>query len=244
MTSNRLFRIIFALAALAAGAAMAQGGVCAGITEPVFDVALSLPVAGIMTSTHVKEGDFVRANDVILELDDRLETFEVDRRRFVMENCKADWESTKAVSDKTSSISRDELLKKETDYKVATAEYQMAMEALRRRQLIAPADGVITELKLHLGEACTAYQEVVRLVDTRKCYFESNVDAGLSTHLKVGQPVDLAIDDAGGEINIRAIIVFVSPVVDSASGLQRVKAVFDNTDGRVRPGLAGKMTLN
>jgi RND family efflux transporter MFP subunit len=225
-------------------AAAAEHGACAGITEPVFDVALSLPVAGIMTSRHFKEGDFVRANDVILELDERLEEFEVDRRRLVMENLKADWESTKSVFDKTSSISRDELLKKETDYKVAATEYQIAVEELRRRKLIAPAAGVITELNLHLGEACTAYQPVARLVDTRRCYFVSNIDAGLSAHLKVGQEVDLAIDDASAVIRIRATIVFVSPVVDSASGLQRVKAVFDNSDGRVRPGLAGKMDLN
>ena len=222
----------------------AEARVCAGITEPFVDVALSLPVAGIMAVVHLKEGDFVQANEVILELDERLEVLEVERRRIVMDNSKADWESTKVVFDKTSAISRDVLLKKEADYKVATTEYNVAVEELNRRRLVAPAAGVITELKLHPGEACTAFQPVARLVDTRKCYFECNIEAGLSADLQVGKKVQLLIDNGGTVIKIEASIIFVSPVVDSASGLQRVKAIFDNLDGRVRPGLAGKLILS
>lgn len=197
-----------------------------------------------MATARLKEGDFVQANEVILELDERLEALEVERRRIVMENSKADWESTKVVFDKTSAISRDVLLKKEADYKVATTEHHIAVEELNRRRLTAPAAGVITELKLHPGEACTAFQPVARLVDTRKCYFECNIDAGLSANLTVGQKVRLLIDNGGAPLDIEATIIFVSPVVDSASGLQRVRAIFDNVDGRVRPGLAGKLVFS
>jgi RND family efflux transporter MFP subunit len=214
---------------------------CNGVTEPVFDVALSLPVPGIITAQKFKEGDVVQTNDVILELDNRLEELDLDRRRLVMENRKADWEGTKTVFDKTGSISRDELLRKEADYKVAIAEYEISAEQLRRRHLLAPRSGVITELNLRVGEACTAYQPVVRVVDTRQCYFISNLEAKSATHLKTGQTVALEIEDENAPIKVRGKIVFVSPVVDSASGLQKIKVVFDNTDGKVRPGLAGKM---
>jgi hypothetical protein len=32
-------------------------------------------------------------------------------------------------------------------------------------------------------------------------------------------------------------------VVDSASGLAKVKALFENADGKIRPGLSAKMIL-
>ena len=214
---------------------------CKGVTEPVFDVTLSLPVAGIITTLRFKEGDFVQTNDVILELDHRLEEIEVDRRKCIMENHKADWESTRTVFDKSSSVSRDELLKKETDFKVALAEYEEAREQLRRRSLIAPGAGVITEIKLHEGEACAAYEPVVRVADTRKCYFVTNLEAGDPVRLKTGQKVVIEIENAAAPIKVNGEIVFVSPVVDSASGLQRIKAVFDNADGKVRPGLTGRV---
>ena len=38
-------------------------------------------------------------------------------------------------------------------------------------------------------------------------------------------------------------IIFVSPVVDPASGLLTVKAEFENADGSVRPGVAGSMVI-
>ena len=214
-----------------------------GITEPVFDVTLSLPAPGIISSLKFKEGDFVQTNDVILELDKRLEEIEVDRRKLIMENHKADWESTKTVFDKSASISHDELLKKEADYRVSLAEFDQANEQLRRRQLLAPGAGVICDVKLHVGEACAAYEPVVRVVDTRRCYFTCNIDSGASLGLKTGQKIQVEIENAGAPIKVEAQIIFISPVVDSASGLQRIKAVFDNTDGKIRPGLAGRVTL-
>ena len=44
-------------------------------------------------------------------------------------------------------------------------------------------------------------------------------------------------------IRIAGTVVFVSPVVDPASGLLEVKAEFDNKEGEVRPGIAGVMLL-
>jgi RND family efflux transporter MFP subunit len=234
---------LFVALVLALPVRAAEPKTSAGITEPVFDVELSLSVPGIVASRKVNEGDFVHANDVILELDQRLEELEVDRRRAVMDNHKADWESTKTVFEKSSSVSRDELLKKEADFKVSETEYQMAVEQLRRRKLIAPAAGVITELHMRVGESCTAYQPVARMVDTRRCYFISDMDSNLSAGLKTGQTVELEIDNAGTPVKVSGTIAFLSPVVDSASGLQKVKVVFDNANGRIRPGLAGKLLL-
>jgi membrane fusion protein (multidrug efflux system) len=232
-----------ALLIFAGAAPAAELPARAGITEPVFDVTLSLPVPGIITALKVKEGDLVQTNDLLLELDKRLEELEVARRKCTADNHKVDWESTRTVFEKSSSVSKDELLKKETDYLVSQAEYEQAREQLRRRILLAPGTGYITEIKLHEGEACAPYEAVIRLVDTRKCYFVSNLEAGDPTDLKPGQKLTIEIENPGAPLKVEGEIVFVSPVVDAASGLQRIKLRFDNTDGRVRPGLAGKVLL-
>jgi RND family efflux transporter MFP subunit len=212
-----------------------------GITEPVFDVVLSLPVPGIVASLPVHEGDFVQTNQLILELDSRLEELEVDRRKLVLDNRKADWESTRTVFEKSNSVSRDELLKKEADYKIAVAEYETAVEQLRRRRLVSPGAGVVAELKPHVGEACSAYEPVVRIVDIRHCYFVSNVEGQGSAHLKLNQKMALEIEDGESKIRMEGVIVFISPVVDSASGLQKIRVLFHNPDGKIRPGLAGRI---
>jgi RND family efflux transporter MFP subunit len=232
------------LAALGLARIMAaEPASCAGITEPVFDVNLSVSVPGIITVQAFKEGDFVNTNQVIVGLDSRLEEIEAARRKVIMDNRKADWESTRQVYEKTRSISKDELEKREMEYRVAAAEYEIAQEQLRKRQITSPGAGVIAELMLHPGEACQPYQTLVRLVDIRQCYFISNVEAKQATRLKRGQTVVLEIEDAAKPIRKSGEVVFLCPVVDQASGLQRVKVLFDNADGKVRPGLAGKMSF-
>ncbi len=233
--------VSLAAACAMAATAMAESSCGTGITEAVFDVTLSMPVPGIILTQPVKEGALVHTNEVILALDNRLEELEVERRKLVMENRKADWESTRTVSEKSSSVSRDELLKREAEYKVALTEYETAQEQLRRRHLLSPGEGVVAEVKLHVGEACAAYEPVVRVVDARRCYFISNVEARISSGLKVKQPVRLELEDGSSSLRVEARIVFISPVVDPASGLQKVKALFENADGKVRPGLMGKM---
>ena len=214
---------------------------CAGITEPFFDVTLSFPVPGILSRQGVEEGDAVNTNKVMLELDSWLEELEVERRKLVLLNRQEDFESTRVVFEKSSSVSRDELLKKEADFKIAAAEYETAVEQLKRRRLLSPGAGVVAELRLRLGEACSAYEPVVRVVDTRRCYFISNVDPRISKEFKVGDLVKLEIEDGAGAFKVSGTVVFVSPVVDSASGLQKVKVLFENLEGKVRPGVAGRI---
>ena len=55
-----------------------------GITEPFLDVTLNASVPGIISKRRFQEGDFVKAGDAIIELDQRLEELEVERRQLVV----------------------------------------------------------------------------------------------------------------------------------------------------------------
>lgn len=220
-----------------------ESGWVTGITEAINDVTLSAPASGIIGKRPLKEGDFVTAGETILELDKRLEELEVNRRKFVLDLKKTDMENSKKIFEKTISLSREEMDKKITEYSVADAEYELAKEQLKRRLIVAPFDGTVTAVLLDVGEACQAQQALVRLVDTRKCYFICNVEAKAGYSLKVGQTIKLEIEAGDKMENFSGTVFFVSPVVDPASGLMRVKIVFDNPEGKIRPGVAGRMLL-
>ena len=214
----------------------------AGITEAVCDVVLSPSVAGLVSAWKFKEGDFVRAGDVVIELDGRMEALEVERRKLAMENRKSDLDALQTLFKKSSiSVKKEELEKAETEYNVAVTEHKMALEQLRKRSLTAPCDGYIVEYARDVGEACDAYQPLVRIADTRQCYFVSNVEAKAAGKLKLGDTVKLEIEASGETASISGQVVFLSPVVDPASGLRKVKVLFDNTDEKINPGVAGKM---
>lgn len=243
----------------------------AGVTEPFLSVTTSAAVAGNITRRLVKEGDFVKAGQILLELEKRQEELEVQRRKLVMdskaelngakarvETLKADAESTRKLFEATKSVSKDDVAKKELEYKMAAAEvdrlemteareiieHDMAKETLRERTLISPLDGYVVELFREAGESCKAQDPLIRLVDTRQFYFVSNVEAKTAYHLKVGQPLRVDVEAGKTTTTFTGKISFVSPVVDPASGLMKVKVLCQNPDGKVRPGVAGTMYFN
>lgn len=216
-----------------------------GITEPIHDVILSPSVAGIVNVWKFKEGAFVNEGEVIIELDKELEELETARRRLVVENRKKEWEALKTLADKSSiSVKKEELEKAETEYRIAQVEHDIALEQLRRRSIRMPCAGFIVEITHDPGEACQPYQPLARVVDTRRCYFVSNIEAKTAGKLRQGQPVNLEIETAGGSAAVKGNVVFLSPVVDAASGLRKVKVLFENADGKINPGVAGKMYLD
>lgn len=226
------------------GAWAAERAAAAGVTEPIYDITLSTSVAGIVGQLRCKEGDFVEANAVILELDNKLEELEVSRRALVMENRKSDLEALKLLLSRNSiSVKKEEFDKAETDFKIAVAEHAIAVEQLRRRQLFAPYAGYIVELVRDVGEACQPYEPVARLVDPRQCYFVCNLEARLARRVALNQGVELEIDSGEAPVAVGGTVVFVSAVADAASGLQRVKVRFDNAESKVKPGLGGRMII-
>lgn len=213
-----------------------------GITEAVCDVTLSASVPGIVSARKFKEGDFVKENDVILELDKQLEELEADRRQLVVNNRKTELEALQTLVKKGSiSVKKEDLEKAETEYKIAVVEHDMAAEQLRKRSIAAPCSGFIAEITRNVGEACQSYQPLVHMVDTRQCRFVSNVEARSAARLKLDQAIKLEFETGSGLATVSGKIILLSPVVDPASGLQKVKILFDNSDGRIRPGIAGKM---
>lgn len=243
MKGNSAFVLLLGVLLLAAPARGQNPAWVNGITEAINDVMLSASAAGIVGKRPFKEGDTVKAGDVIMELDSRLEELEVERRRSVLDLRKSDLENSKKIFEKTISLSREEMEKKTTEFAVAQAEHELAKEQLRRRHLYAPFEGTITALLQDVGEACQAQQPLVRLVDTRRCYFICNVEARAGHALKAGQQVQLEIESGDQTAKVSGTIFFVSPVVDPASGLMRVKVVFENPESRIRPGVAGRMLL-
>lgn len=224
---------------------MAEPIALTGITEAIADVTLSTSVPGIVGAWNHKEGDFVKEGEAVIELDKRLEELESQRRKLTMDHLKDEMEALNTLYKKSSiSVKKEDLRKAETDYKTARVEFEMAAEQLRKRTVFSPCAGHIVEILRDVGEACQGYQPLIRVVDSRQCYFVSNLESAHVARLKPDQTVKLEVETGAGAIKVDGKVVFLSPVVDAASGLQKIRVLFDNSKGVVRPGLAGRLILD
>ena len=242
-----------------------------GITKPIVDENLSARTNGTIAKIHFKQGDTVKAGDVIIEFHKEVEELEVARRKLVWESkvevetakqkvdtVALDLDATRHLFHTTKSISKEKLYEKELEYKVSVAElerlkvteslqkleYEMAVQQLNQRLIRSPIDGIITEIFKHVGENGEPGTPLVRLVDTKTCHFVTNIDAEIVSELKEGQVMKLKIKAGKGTIDIEGELTFISPVVDPASGLQELKVEFDNSDNKIRPGVPGLMFLD
>lgn len=241
-----------------------------GITESIKDVTLSLPVNGTIKTIFFKEGDYVRKGQTILTLDKTLETLDVERRKVIWDGkaeiesaleqaatLKSLLEATRRLFNSTKSVAREELEKRELEYKIVLIErkrleteeekqrieYKMAVENLRRRSLVSPLSGIIVKLPLEEGEGNEPQQPLAQVIDRSRVLLLCNIEETAGRSLKKGQAVDLEIRAGSGFIIKKGTIIFISPVVDPASGLMEVKVEFENKNGEVRPGVSGVMLL-
>jgi RND family efflux transporter MFP subunit len=232
------------LSALILSDCAAKAAEIAGISEPFHDVTMSSPVHGIISARLVEEGTFVKKGQVLIELDKALEELDVSRKKLAKDMSQSELNRLKALSEKNAiSVSREELDKKQTEFNIANVDLNLANEQLRKRSLISPIDGYVTEIFLDVGEGCEPRQPIIRVVETRRCFFVTNLDARLGHGLSPGQKLRLSVDAGKSPVEVEGTVSFVSPVIDPASGLMKVKLTFENPDGKVRPGAAGRLLI-
>jgi len=267
----KCFKTGLLLAALTTGqATLAATMEYSCVTEAYKDAMLSFTVAGRINQILHREGAHVKAGTALVALSDRTETLEVERRKLVMEDTSelmaAEAETltyarllaaNRELFESTGSVSREDLSKMELEAKNSEAgyqrlliaeqrervEYQLAQATLAKRVLTAPFDGTIVDIQLDEGEICEPNQPLLQLVDIKRGYLICNVDESTGRFLTSGDGVPVSIQTGQGQWRGEGKVVFVAPIVDPGSGLLRVKVEFENTNGEVRPGVPGLVTL-
>jgi len=242
-----------------------------GVTEPVHRAILSSNVEGTVKSILFKEGDWVEKGDPIIKLDQHEQELKLslqyniwmskaalDAAKVEEKNLLELYNSSKKIFEKNRSVSKDELtrlknrydqshfkrIELETKEKQEQIQYNLVKEQLDKRILYASMKAIITNIYIHEGERCKANEKLVELVNPVICHFKCNIEERYAKNVVFGKKVLLKIQAGKSTVDKIGEIVFVSPVVDQASGLLKVKAQFNNQSLFIRPGVSGTMILN
>lgn len=265
----RVSALLILLLAFTAEARAAEIRV-SGISAPYRDVILSAPTQGVIEAVRAAEGQVVKQGQILIELERTTESLEVDRHQLILDDksevtvaeeriktLMVALESTRKLFGSTGSVSKEDVATKELEYKQAVAEQarlaaaekrqeldlRLAREDLRRKIIRSPLDGTVVELPFDEGEGCKAQDPLIRIVNTSRFYFEANVEARDGQALKEGDSVKVEFGAPGKVTRFDGKLSFVSPVVDPSSGLIRVKALCENPEARIKPGINGILIL-
>lgn len=179
----------------------------------------------------------------------------------IVRQAKAVWDEAKSALDrarqlqKSGVIARSELDSVESQYRVADARYQDALEEVRNRQAVllqrrselafakqqredavlrAPFDGAIAERVAISGEYLAAGAPVAKLVKLSPLRMRAEVPEREAAGVKVGQSVIVRTEGDSGEA--RGTVARVSPVIAEANRVLVVEVEVDNSAGRLKPG--------
>ncbi len=251
------------------GGAPAGAMAAVGVTQALRDLKLSVTAPGRIEGLFVKEGDRVRQGDLLLHMDRALEALEVQRREVMLEDTARLEElrvreimlGEQVVAAQSllpsGGVSRKQVEDEELAWRAVVAERKalefakrrerveldLAREAHERRHLRSPIDGVVTRILFRHGESVAPHEPVMVVVDVRKVRFTGTVAVADGARIRSGSTVEVELGQEGELVKRSAQVVFVSPVADPASGLVEVIAEFDNPDGAVRPGIAGRILV-
>ncbi|MFA5182333.1 MAG: efflux RND transporter periplasmic adaptor subunit [Syntrophales bacterium] len=185
-------------------------------------------IMGVVTAVHVREGDRVKAGQLLVTIDNRELLQKVKGAAMAVETAK----SNKTMTETTwrryqqlyaeKAVSQQEMDQVETQKKMADSEYERSRAAYGEAviyeayaRIKAPVTGVITGKKTDGGSMAVPGQLLLTIESDKALHVEAFADEALTRRLSKGMTVDVAIEATNRQL--RGSIRDIVPVVDPQS---------------------------
>lgn len=204
-------------------------------------VQLAPEIAGRVSGIDFVEGTRVKAGDILVRLDDALVRAEVTDAEARLKFAEANNERARQLS-RTGNVterSRDEAV---TNFDTARAALELAKTRLDKHLLRAPFDGIVGVRNVSVGAYVAVGTPVVNIekIDALKVDFK--VPEIYLTSISVGQVVDVTVDAIPGR-EFKGKIYAINPQVDVNGRALEVRALIENNDLVLRPGLFARIVI-
>lgn len=204
-------------------------------------VQLAPEIAGRISAIEFVEGSKVRAGDTLVRLDDALVRAEVADAEARLKFAEANNERARQLS-RTGNVterSRDEAT---TNFEIARAALELARTRLDKHILRAPFDGIVGVRKVSVGAFVAVGTPIVNVEKIDRLKVDFKVPETYLTAITVGQVVDVSVD-AIPRRTFEGKIYAINPLVDVNGRALQVRALIDNADMVLRPGLFARILI-
>ena len=139
-------------------------------------------------------------------------------------------------------LKRDEVQAASKGLTQAEVEVAVARLDLERTRVRAPFSGVLTGIKVSIGETVSGGQDLMTLVDVRDIHVEARVLESEIGRMKPGREADIRFSAYPGKA-FKGWARAVSPVVEPGDRTCAVHVTIDNAAGEIKPGMHAEVEV-
>ncbi|WP_101756662.1 efflux RND transporter periplasmic adaptor subunit [Oceanicoccus sp. KOV_DT_Chl] len=226
-----------------------------GYLESTETVDISIDFSGTVREVNFKEGEVIRAGQVLIRLDRKKQELKLKQAEAYLESAKAELSKSQSTYQRhrnlvtTGALSQEQFKQSEANFTRAAAALSeaeaalaLAQQDLRETTIISPVDGIVDQRNAEPGQTVLPGNSlaVVEVTDTlRAVTYVSQREVNL---LRLGEVAAMTCPGVPGREYI-ARVELVGNSADPQTGNFEVKLTVGNNDRQLRAGMSVRLRL-
>jgi membrane fusion protein (multidrug efflux system) len=202
-------------------------------------VILRPEISGRITQLNFRDGDRVKAGQLLVQLDDRLPMAQVQQAQAELSIAVANHKRNQDLVAQNF-ISRRTVDESAANLQVAEAKLALAHASAARLKIIAPFDGLAGIRLVNVGDYLKDGADIVNIEDIEAIFVDYRLPERFQSKVRRGQTAALELDALPGR-KFTAIVQAVDPLIDANGRSVGVRACIDNRRLQLRPGMFARV---
>jgi membrane fusion protein (multidrug efflux system) len=212
-----------------------------GTLQSVESVTVQSEIAGRIVRIDFEQGQRVAAGTVLVELDPVSLRAELEQAEAALVVAQQNHDRAQQLARQGAGTqrARDEAV---AQLRTATAAVEVARARLEKATIRAPFAGTLGLRNISVGRYVNPGETLARLENLDRLNLDFRISERHLNRIATGQSVSVRVD-AVPDRQFLARIVAIDPVVDVNGRAAMIRAVVDNPDRLLRPGLFARVTV-
>lgn len=198
-------------------------------------------VAGRVTAINFNEGQIVKENQLLIQLDDDLLKAELATYQASLDLAQTEYQRYQALV-KEQQVSVLDYERKKAELAQIKASMALVQAKIRQKQIRAPFTGVIGLRQFSIGDVLQANQNLVRLNKMNALKAEIKIPETHSQSVFVKQMVNLQVDGLANLV-LKGQVAAIEPSLDANTRALIVRVNIPQVDSRVRDGMTARASF-
>lgn len=204
-------------------------------------VNIASELAGKVEQINFTEGEFVSRGKILVKLNDEDLQAQLARAEYQMKLTQEKLQRQKILLEKEA-VSREDYDQVQTEFNVLKQDIAQIKIKIDRTEIKAPFNGIIGFRDISLGAYLQPGSKIATLVDIARLKLEFSISEKYATNSLIGKEAEFTVE--GVSRPFKASIYAVDPSLDVKTRTILLRALFNNADHLLKPGMSAKVLFS